>query len=207
MLFGGIGGVESADASVAVWDLSRQVRTSAVLTRRSMPAWTVCLGRLGDAPSAEVTTFLRCLDGLLREFGHRGPHRWDLRSQSWMTRPELVLGMVESIRFQSDDHAPELVAAAARPARERLTAKIATGLEADPETRNIFLAGVRSGALFFQLREAGKSGVIRFFHETKLALMELGGRMVARGVLDDPQQLFFVLDDELDAFVATRGLR
>jgi phosphohistidine swiveling domain-containing protein len=202
-LFGGIGGVESAGASTAIWELSRRVRESTTLTSTFDLGVDGLLRRLRGDTSGAVTAFLDDFDVLLRDFGHRGPNEWDLRSHSWTTKPELVLGMIERVRLRTDDHAPAAVASAAAAERRRLTAEIANGLEADPATRDLFLAGVRSGALFFQQREAGKSAVIRLHHEAKLALMELGRRMVTRGVLDEPQQLFFVLDAELDEFVAS----
>ena len=52
------------------------------------------------------------------------------------------------------------------------------------------------------MRERGKNAVIRVIHEAKLALLELGARSVAVGAVDDPQQLFMLLDSELDAFLA-----
>ena len=48
----------------------------------------------------------------------------------------------------------------------------------------------------------GKNSCIRLIHEAKLAMMEVGNRMVADGVLDDPQQVFMLLDDEVDGFLA-----
>ena len=52
------------------------------------------------------------------------------------------------------------------------------------------------------LRELGKNACIRLIHEAKLALYELGERMVERRHLSHPQEVFDLLDDELDAFLA-----
>ena len=48
----------------------------------------------------------------------------------------------------------------------------------------------------------GKNAAIRSVHEAKLAMMELGARMVTVGAIDDPQQLFMVTESELDDFIA-----
>ncbi|MGB8860971.1 MAG: PEP-utilizing enzyme, partial [Ilumatobacteraceae bacterium] len=75
-------------------------------------------------------------------------------------------------------------------------------VEGDPEAHGALQAGIKSAALFYGLREMGKNACIRLIHEAKLALMELGNRMVADGVIDDVQQVFMLLDEELDGFLA-----
>lgn len=47
----------------------------------------------------------------------------------------------------------------------------------------------------------GKSACIRVIHEAKLAMMQLGERMVDRGVITSTQQIFMLLDSELDDFL------
>ncbi|HET9078453.1 MAG TPA: PEP-utilizing enzyme [Acidimicrobiales bacterium] len=200
-LFTGIGGVESAGGGLALWSLSRRVRGSVELTRQFDAGPAGLLDRIRASDSPDAREFLTDLDTTLRDYGHRGPHEWDMRSHSWDTRPELVLGMVDRIRLQGDDHDPAVVAAAAAAERRRLSAEISAMLAGDPESQAVFLAGLRSGTVFYQTREAGKSAVIRLHHEAKLALFELGRRMVERAVLDDPQQLFMLLEPELDRFV------
>lgn len=201
-LFAGIGGVESAGGSIAVWALSRRVRGSAELTASFDAGVEGLLDRLRRSDTADAQGFLGELGDLLREYGHRGPHEWDLRSHSWSTRPEIVLGIVDRVRFQSDDHDPSVLAAGAAAERRRLTSELTGLLAGDAEAQAVFLAGLRSGTLFYQLREAGKSAAIRLYHEAKLALLELGRRMTGRGAIDDPQQVFMLLDEELDRFVA-----
>jgi len=61
---------------------------------------------------------------------------------------------------------------------------------------------LESGTYFYRLREAGKNAIIIIFYEAKTPLFELGRRMTERGVLDDMQQIFMLLDTELDEFVA-----
>ncbi len=201
-LFTGIGGVESAGGSIAVWRLSRRVRRSAELTGAFDSGIEGLLDRLRRSGSGDAQAFLGEFGELLDEYGHRGPHEWDLRSHSWATRPEIVLGMVDRVRFQTDEHDPSVVAARAAAERERLSAELTELLAGDAEAQGAFVAGLRSGTLFYQLREAGKSAAIRLYYETKLAMFELGRRMTGRGVLDEPQQVFMLLDEELDRFVA-----
>ena len=202
-LFAGIGGVESAGASLAVWSLSRRVRNSAELSA----AFDAGTDGLSDRlrRSEQASGFLGELAETLTEYGHRGPHEWDLCSDAWATKPELVLGMVGQVRHQDDDHDPAVVSARSAAERERLVRDISASLEGDAATLGAFQAGLRSGTLFYQLREAGKSAVVRLHFEAKLALFELGRRLTEQGALDHPKQLFMLLDGEVDGFLADPG--
>ena len=197
-LFTGIGGVESAGGSIALWDLSRRVRSSPTLSEAFDAGLDGLLGRLRAAEFPDASSFVEHLDGVLEEYGHRGPNEWDLSSPCWATNPELTLGMVDRVRFQSDDHDPRLVSAKASEERRRISAEIDALLESDPETQATFNAGLRSGTLFYQMREAGKSAVIRLHYEAKVTLMELGRRLAQRGHLSDPGDVFMLLDHELE---------
>lgn len=200
-LFTGIGDVESAGGGLALWALSRRVRASKALTDAFDEGAAGLLDWLRGSSSPEVQAFVADLDSALVRFGHRGPHEWDMRSWSWATKPELVLGMVDRIRLQGDEHDPTAATAAAAAERERIRGEICATLAGDPDSLGVFEAGLRSGTVFYQTREAGKSAIVRFQHEAKLALFELGRRMVERGVLDDQQQLFMLVEDELDRFL------
>jgi pyruvate,water dikinase len=203
-----IGGVESADASLAMWDLSRIVAGSEQLGELFDAGVAGVLEGVHALAAAGDERAARFADGwqvLLDRHGHRGPNEWDLRPDSWTTRPELALGMIDRLRHQSDDRSPHLAAERAAAERERLSAELLAMLDGDPETRATLAAGLASAARWLALREMGKNGCIRLIHEAKLALYELGRRMVARGHLADVHELFNLLDSELDDFCADPG--
>ncbi|HET9076207.1 MAG TPA: PEP-utilizing enzyme [Acidimicrobiales bacterium] len=207
-LFSGLGGVESAGGSLGVWKLSRHVRRSAELTEAFDAGVTGVLERvrrLADGGSPEAKAFLADHDELIAEQGHRGPHEWDLRAECWATDPSLVLGMIDLVRAQGDDHDPAVLAGRSGEEREALTSSLAATLEGEPETRETLLAALRASNLLFRLREAGKSACIRLYFEVKLALRELGRRAAQSGAIDGADHVFFLLDEELDAFVGDPG--
>ncbi|MDX2381328.1 MAG: PEP-utilizing enzyme [Acidimicrobiia bacterium] len=196
-----IGGVESADASLVMWELSRLVRGSAALSAEFDAGVDGLLERLRVTDEPDAAVFLDRWDDLLAEHGHRGPNEWDLRAHSWTTRPRLALGMLERMRYQSDDRSPDAAHERGAAERELLTTEILEVVAGDAEAHGGLQAGIRAAAVFFGLREMGKNACIRLIHEAKLALMEVARRAVAVGVLDDEQQLFMLLDHELDAFL------
>ena len=114
----------------------------------------------------------------------------------------MPLGMLERMRYQDDAKSPSEAHARGVAERERLTTELLAMVEGDAEAHGGLQAGIASAAAFYGFREMGKNSCIRLIHEAKLAMMEVGNRMVADGVLDDPQQVFMLLDDEVDGFLA-----
>lgn len=196
-----VGHVDSADASLRAWELSRLVARSAALTAAFDEGVAGLDGRLRASGDADARAFVAGFDDLLLAFGHRGPNEWDMMPHSWETKPEIPLGMIDHLRHQDDSRSPARAAERAAAERERLTAELSELTRADEVAHGTLMAGIRSAGIWLALRERGKNTVIRYINEAKVAFMELGRRMVARGVVADPQKVFMLTDDELDAFL------
>ncbi|WP_051062809.1 PEP-utilizing enzyme [Ilumatobacter nonamiensis] len=196
-----IGGVESADAGVVMWELSRRVKDSPFLMDEFDAGVDGLLDRLTASGNDDAVGFLDAWADLIAVHGHRGPNEWDLRAHSWTTKPSLALGMLERMRHQDDAKSPGDAHVRGVAERERLTAELLEIVAGDPEAHGGLHAGIASAAVFYGMREMGKNACIRLIHEAKLALTEVGARCVADGVLDDPQQIFMLLDDEVDGFL------
>ena len=195
-----VGSVESAEASFTMWDMSRLVNESSALVAAFDAGVEGLLDRLdrNDAGSAE---FLRLWDGLMVEHGHRAPNEWDARPDSWTTRADIPLRMIDRLRHQTDDRSPHVAKAAAALERERLTTELLDVVAGDAEAHGTLAAGLSAAANWFGWREQGKYACIRLIHEVKLAMYELGGRMVAAGAIADKRHVFNLLDAELDEFL------
>ena len=200
-----VGGIESADAAIMMWNLSRSIQSSPALTAEFDTGIDGLLARLTTSSEPDAAAFLAQWAEMIALHGHRGPNEWDLRAHSWTTLPSMPLGMLERMRYQDDVKSP--VAAAERGAivREQLTPELLAMVEGDAEAHGGLQAGIGSAGLFYGMREMGKNACIRLIHEAKLAMMEVGARMVADGVIDDPQQVFMLLDEEVDGFLAEPG--
>ncbi len=200
-----VGDVESAQASLAMWEVSRIIRNSPTLMAAFDAGLEDLLDRLADASGDDVDAFRRGWDALIAEHGHRGPNEWDMGAPSWTTRPTLALGMLERLRHQNDAKSPTAANERGRAEREALTAELLAMVEADAEAHGGLQAGIASAALFFAMREKGKNACIKLLHEAKLAMLELGSRYVASGDLDRADDVFMLLDDELEAFLGDPG--
>ncbi len=197
-----VGSIESADAPMAMWEISRTVKNSSALTAEFDAGTEGLLERIARLDDPAARAFVDQWSDLIATHGHRGPNEWDLRPHSWTTQPELPLGMLERMRFQDDAKSPVEARARGAAEREALTAELLGLLADDAETQGTLAAGIASAAFFSSMREMGKNVCIRLIHEAKLALMELGRRMVVDGWIDDPQQIFMLLDEEIDGFLS-----
>jgi phosphohistidine swiveling domain-containing protein len=200
-LFAGVGGVDSAAPSSAMWDLSRTVRATPALRAHFDSGIDGLNDRLRADESHEATRFCTELDHFLAEFGSRGPNEWDLHSHTWETRPDLVLAAVDRMRYSDDDAAPHLQHAAAEAERLRLGDEIAAMVASDADTLAQFCAALASATTFLAGRERSKTNIIRVIQEVRMAVWELGRRAVTRGELDEPRDVCLLFSDELRALV------
>lgn len=197
-----VGDVESAEASFAMWELSRMVRNSPELTSIFEGPIDAVLSSIEKSASADAKNFAQKWQALLVDHGHRGPNEWDMAAPSWFTRPSLPLGMLERLRNQDDARSPIAAKAAAAAERERIAGELLALVKNDAETHGTLQAAFGSAAVFFSAREKGKNACIRVIHEAKLAFLELARRHVDAGHLAKQQQIFLLLDEELDGYLA-----
>jgi phosphohistidine swiveling domain-containing protein len=201
-LVGPAGDVVSAQPSYALWDLSRVVRNDAAL------------GALFDAGVEGVVPVLKehhpdfhqRFQAFLREFGYRGPSEWDLGADSWETRPELPLALVDRMRHLDDAQSPAARRSEASLAAERAVASVLEAVAGNEEAQATLRMGLDSARRFAGWRELGKSNCIKVINEARVALLEVGRRLANEGILDHPRQIFMALDGELDRLVLDPAL-
>jgi pyruvate,water dikinase len=203
-LLAGIGDVDSALPSYALWDLSRKVRADAALTEAFDAGLDDVLDRLHALDSPAATEFLRDWDAFIEEFGSRGPNEWDVHADSWETRPQLALAALDRVRHQSEDESPMIRHQAAAAAREATTAEVRAAVADDPELSGMVEAALGSTNMM-AFRERTKTTIVKAIHEARMIFRELGRRHAEAGHLTDADHIFMLLEPELDAFVEDPG--
>ena len=196
-LVSSVGDVDSAAPSHALWTLSRLVRASTELTA----IFDAGIGGVIDAVRRSTDPAVQHARAEFGQFmvlyGSRGPNEWDVRSEVWETRPELVVALIDRMRLQDDEDAPSARNADRAADRQALTAEIEVALADQPEVLGQFRAGLRSAHVYLAGRERTKTTIIRVLHEIRMAVRELGAR---HGY--ELAGITMLLDDEIDAFVA-----
>jgi phosphohistidine swiveling domain-containing protein len=201
-LLGSAGDVDSALPSYELWSLSREVRESPELTAAFEAGVAGLLERLRAEDDGDAVALLDHLDRFLEDYGARGPNEWDAYSDVWESQPELVLALVDRMRLAGDDQSPVARHEAVAADRDAATAEVLAGLGDDEATKGLLLAGQASALRFMGWRERTKTNCVKAVHEQRMALRELGRRATEQGALDHPKQVFMLLAEELDDFVA-----
>lgn len=200
-LIAGIGDVDSAEPSYRMWDLSRSVNASSDISKEFNAGVAGLLGRLQALSRADAKKFVADFAQFTVEFGSRGPNEWEISADTWETKPEYALAVIDRIRLQSDAESPKIRNARKAEERKALTEDIRAKVKPLGEE----LAGQLEGALVassqMAIRERTKTNIIRALHEVRMAFRELGRRRVAEGSLKDAHHVFALLDSELDQFL------
>ncbi|WP_032389120.1 PEP-utilizing enzyme [Rhodococcoides fascians] len=200
-LLSGLGGVDSAEPSYALWSMGRLVAGSAELTALFDDGLATLLEAIDASGTPDAKQFRTDFDDFLYKYGSRAPNEWDIRSDSWESKPVLALLAVNGMRMSPTENDPELIRERNQAKRIALTAELAAKMP-DDATRQSFLDAAKSITKFMPWRERTKTACVKVMGEMRTALYELGHRMVDRGVMGDHHDVTMLLDDELDAFVA-----
>jgi rifampicin phosphotransferase len=201
-MISGIGEVDSAEPSHAMWKLGRDIAASPSLTAQFNQGVPGLLNRLRADDSAESKKFLVDFDAFLYEYGSRGPNEWEARSPSWETRPELALSAIERMRLGSEAQAPALQNAKRAEERTVASATLLAMVEADPATHGQLGAAIACSAAWLPGRERTKTNNIRLIHEMRVTMRELGRRMVALGGFDEIEDFGMVKLEEYPELLA-----
>ncbi|MGH9133422.1 MAG: PEP-utilizing enzyme [Ilumatobacteraceae bacterium] len=174
-ILAGIGAVDSAAPSHAMWALSR-------LSQRS-------------------ADFADGFAHFLFDFGSRGPNEWESRSPTWETRPALAITAIDRMRAAPDAADParqfEIRARQRVEAAEELLGLVA----GDAEAYGQLAGAINCTAAWLPGRERTKTNCIRLIHEMRMSMREIGRRMVERGVFDEIEDFGFVRADEIDVLI------
>jgi pyruvate,water dikinase len=200
-LVAGVGDVDSAAPSFAMWDLGRIAADTPPVTdvlARGVDVGT--LAALRKLP--EASEFVKRFDEFLHDFGSRGPNEWEMRCPTWETNPELALVAIDRMRVSEASGDPTHSQQGLATDREAVTTDVLDKLSAAPEAQGQMAAALSAAKLFLPGRERTKTTIIKITQECRLAARELGRRMVDLGVFERPENIGMVGNEELDALIA-----
>jgi len=180
-LVAGLGDVESAAPSMAMWDLGRMVAASDHLNDLFDQGSTGLADKLLASNHPDAVAFNASFAEFTFSYGARGPNEWEVRSPTWETHPDLALAAIDRMRLSPDDAAPQDSNDRRAVERQELGAEIAAMVEGDPETHGQFMAALSAATVFMPGRERTKTNCIKLVHEARIALQEWGRRCKAAG--------------------------
>ncbi len=135
------------------------------------------------------------LERFLADFGHRAVYEVEVANPRWIEDPTYIL---QQVRLLLESGVTTDFRDAGRRRRrqaERTVARRAFVLL--PLVRWLARRARHGGAL----REGAKSALVSFLEPTRHIVLEVARRMQASGILDDPNDVFYLSWIELDAFM------
>lgn len=198
-LSSGIGGIETTDPSLRLWQLGRRVAADPELSARFDSGVAGLLDRLRTERSAGIADFVASFDAFLGEFGARGPDEYELASDTWGTDPELALAAVERLRLTSPDADP--VVAGRRLSEERAVATCDVRSSLPRPIRPLLDRVLRAAGDAAVGRERAKGTLVLALYGTRCALFELAKRVQERGGPIRRRDCWLVTRAELPAFL------
>jgi phosphohistidine swiveling domain-containing protein len=197
-MLGGLGEVDSAAPSFALWRLGRLVSAAPELTAQFDQGLDGLADRLAGDPAAGA--FEVEFAAFRQTYGSRGPNEWETACETWGTDPALVLALVDRMRLAGADHDPSIRAQSIAVARLMAVDNARAGLSWP--YRWFFDRVLRAAMLYSPARERSKTIIVDLIHVGRRMLRELGTRCMAGVEGGRMHDIWFVFEHELDAYVA-----
>ena len=176
-ILGGIGDVESAAPSAAMWKLAKAAAANPVVNAEFDAGIDGLVSRL--VANSDAAPWMADFSGFLEEFGSRGPNEWDIGSDPWDFRPELALAAIGRMRSADESHDPAVQATRLAGEREAAVAEVRAAM--NRADRFQFDKALRATTVYSQGRERSKTTIIYALHGARRAHAELATRIADRG--------------------------
>ena len=174
-LISGLDGIDSVPMTVDIWELSRLEKNS--------------------------SEFANKFESFLKEHGCRGPGEWDAANPTWEVDPNPVTAAIDAMRKVDDNFSPSSKQAQAATDRLAAEKQAREALAGNDEALELLETGLRVSKIFVPTRERTKLTQMMAIHEVRLPIYELGERMTNEGYLEEANDIFLLLNDELDDFL------
>ncbi len=135
------------------------------------------------------------LEDFLSAHGYHAPDEGELSSHSWREDPRPLQNVLATYSGLGEDAAPLAVLDRQAQARARAEAELLAGLSS---SRRAWARAVLAAARrFLAQRQVGKASFLRVIDVARAAARSHGELFVRRGVLEDPEDVFFLTVSEL----------
>lgn len=197
-LIGAAGDVHSAQYSVALYAIAKEVRSNEAVSAAFDGGVDGLLDRLGGME--EAASFLSAFDAFIAEHGQRGPNDWELSARTWDNTPELALAAIDSMRRAEHDLSPSTRLGDDDTKRQAAIAEVRPHVKFIDKPN--FDKAIKSAPYWAQGREATRDRAVRIMLPVKQVYRELVRRAAERGGNPDPVRVA-LLDPrtELPAYI------
>ena len=198
----------SVDASRGLWALSRTVLASPALTEVFQTTAPRQLAAKLDQTD-EGRAFRQQLNDFLFEYGWRHDAVYDLADVPWREDPSIPLASIANMMKLDDSEDPEVIYRQKVARREELMANVRAKLDDEPGTLAKFDELYEAAQYSFPLTEDHAFYIDQLFISVfRRFCLAVGDRLVAKGQIDRPDDVFYLYRGELvDALTAGNDQR
>lgn len=194
----GIDSLPSADPAFALYDLAEKVKSSPTImtlfeSHRDNHDIYSALSK-GD----QTGDFHEALNSFLANYGHRAVCEAEFRNPCWREDPAQVVGLIRNY-IRGDSAQPKEV----RRRQESVRAEAARQLEALSAPKRFIIRRVlKASRRYIALRELLKDLIVLRSDRARRIYEEIRNRLLARGLLNDPDDIYFLLWREVNELVS-----
>jgi len=196
-LFAAQGGITDTQAGLDLWRLASLAHESNEI--ESLMLSEITWGKV--RPALERTEhgrrFLVAWDRFMSEHGHHCRGELELLNARWSERPDYILNLLRGYLRSADSADPLANQQRLAEQRERLTLECRRRLK-NPIKRWIFDWALRNGRKVAVDRENWKNEAVRHIASFRRVVLELGERLVRRGILRERDDIFFLEIPEVE---------
>jgi rifampicin phosphotransferase len=200
-LVSGVTGNATMAANLRLWDLAQEVKASPVVIRLLHEfSGHELVEQLTQVPEGQA--FLAHLEPFLKEFGHREV-RLDIIYPTWCDDPTPVFNFIRGYLEIGADQDPHLQLARLALQRQELKQLVRARLVQERKGRYLIWPLIHwlleNTEFHTRERDTVHFEMTRIFPPFRRFLLELGQRWTERGLLTEPEQIFYVTLDEMEA--------
>lgn len=193
-LLTGTGGITSAEHGYKLLELAELARHDSVARSFFSSEPFEPLRWQDEVPGS--SEFGKAFRAFLEEFGHRGVYEVDVANPRWREDPSYLLTFVRDVIEIAD---PQKIKATQEQKRKMNWQKLREGLTWGRYRLVRWL--VAQAAKGAEMREQGKSEMVRFLEVFRVMYLEIGRRLATKGILDQPRDVFRCAWSELVALL------
>ena len=135
------------------------------------------------------------LDRFLAAHGYHGPTEGEISSRSWREDRAPVVQLVDTYRSMDESAGPATVEQNRAGEREKATASLLAALPGPKRPAAKLVLGI--ARRYMPLREVGKTAFLQSLDAARAAAGVIGDDLARRGVLGDPDDVFYLTVPEL----------
>jgi len=189
--------VESAKPAKGAWDVAQIVKRRKKLAEevRALAPHTIA-ERLREPQGADWRAFAAAFEAFIALYGFRGQGELDPSFADWEEEPAYAISFIKTYVEAAKDKNPYQLEERAARGREAIEAQIAPAIPR--QHRAAYRALLGEAQTFTRMRESSKANWVRCDRLLRKPTLELGRRFVERGLIEQRDDIFWLLVSEVE---------